>query len=106
MYMGGKLLFADRVFNGYGTTKKDFLKQVQLCLASGSQRRFLPQDFKLSLKADRVHNRNVWAYPAVSGVLQELIPFSPESHSRSTSRHSLAAGSRLERTFTESSFIE
>ena len=28
MYMGGKLVHADRMFNGYGTTKKDFMKQV------------------------------------------------------------------------------
>ena len=28
MYMGGKLVHADRTFNGYGTTKKDFMKQV------------------------------------------------------------------------------
>lgn len=28
MYVGGKLLFADHIFNGYGNAKKDFLKQV------------------------------------------------------------------------------
>ena len=28
MYTGGKLLFADHIFNGYGNAKKDFLKQV------------------------------------------------------------------------------
>lgn len=30
MYTGGKLLFADHIFNGYGNAKKDFLKQVSL----------------------------------------------------------------------------
>jgi hypothetical protein len=28
MYIGGKLLFADHIFNGYGNARKDFLKQV------------------------------------------------------------------------------
>ena len=28
MYVGGRLVYADSVFNGYGTTKRDFLKQV------------------------------------------------------------------------------
>lgn len=28
MYVGGQLIHADCVFNGYGTTKRDFLKQV------------------------------------------------------------------------------
>jgi len=28
MYTGGKLLFADHIFNGYGNAKKDFIKQV------------------------------------------------------------------------------
>ena len=28
MYMGGNLVYADYMFNGYGTTKKDFVKQV------------------------------------------------------------------------------
>ena len=30
MYIGGKLLFADYIFNGYGNAKRDFLKQVDL----------------------------------------------------------------------------
>ena len=30
MYVGGRLAYADSVFNGYGTTKKDFLKQVRM----------------------------------------------------------------------------
>jgi len=28
MYMGGQLVHADYMFNGYGTTKRDFMKQV------------------------------------------------------------------------------
>ncbi|CAI8019562.1 Uncharacterized protein C3orf20 homolog [Geodia barretti] len=32
MYVGGRLVYADSVFNGYGTTKKDFLKQVRMCI--------------------------------------------------------------------------
>ena len=28
MYQGGRLLFADFIFDGYGSTKKDFMKQV------------------------------------------------------------------------------
>jgi len=30
MYQGGKLLFADYIFDGYGSTKKDLLRQVCL----------------------------------------------------------------------------
>ena len=30
MYAGGRLVYADSVFNGYGTTKRDFLKQVYM----------------------------------------------------------------------------
>ncbi len=29
MYLGGKLVFADHIFNGYGNAKRDFLKQVR-----------------------------------------------------------------------------
>ena len=31
MYQGGRLLFADFIFDGYGSTKKDFMKQVSCC---------------------------------------------------------------------------
>lgn len=30
MYLGGRLVHADYMFNGYGTTKRDFMKQVRM----------------------------------------------------------------------------
>lgn len=48
MYRGGKLLFADLVFNGYGNAKKDFLKQVFKCCRLAEQYKFIPPDFKFN----------------------------------------------------------
>ena len=101
-------MFADRVFNGYGTAKKDFLKQVQMSISDGRAGSFLPDDFKLSHRnGGRMQSKNSWAYP-VSGVMQDLIPFSPESGSGSTSRHSTldVTDSRLDESFTENTFAK
>lgn len=51
------------------------------CIADGKQGRSLPNDFKFTQQTgSKVQNRGVWAYP-VGGVLQDLIPFTPDSHS-------------------------
>lgn len=81
MYMGGHLVHADYMFNGYGTTKRDFLKQIQWCIGQARKNRFLPPDYKFTRKTgSKVVPKSNWAYP-VSGVLQDLIPFSPDSES-------------------------
>lgn len=49
MYCNGKLLFCDYIFNGYGTDKTDFLKQIELCKQAVVKKQFLPFDFKFKL---------------------------------------------------------
>ncbi len=108
MYMGSKLVFADRIFNGYGTARKDFMKQVHKSIQDGKMGRCLPDDFKLSRHhGNKIQSRNAWAYP-VSGVMQDLIPFTPESSSSSMSRHSVTdvTDDKFEDTFTGTSFAE
>ncbi len=108
MYMGSKLVFADRIFNGYGTARKDFMKQVHKSIQDGKMGRCLPDDFKLSRHhGNKIQSRNAWAYP-VSGVMQDLIPFTPESSSSFMSRHSVTdvTDDKFEDTFTGTSFAE
>ncbi len=108
MYRGRKLVYADCIFNGYGTARKDFAKQVQKSVLDSKMGKCLPNDFKLSQRnGGKIQNRSAWAYP-VSGVMQDLIPFTPESGSGCTSRHSVTdvTDLKLEDTFTETSFAE
>ena len=46
MYMDGKLLFCDHIFNGYGNARKDFKKQVMKTRLQAMQGFSLPKDFK------------------------------------------------------------
>ena len=65
------------------------LFQVQKCINDGKAERYLPPDFKFARhNSSKVMSLNAWAYP-VSGVMQDLIPFTPESGSRSTSKPSV-----------------
>ena len=48
MYLGGRLIFADFVFNGYGNAQKDFSKQVRSAFSQARAGEFLPDDFKFS----------------------------------------------------------
>lgn len=48
MYRGGKLLFGGSTFNGYGCTKKDFLKQLARANADYKLAYFLPDNYKFS----------------------------------------------------------
>ncbi|CAI8019561.1 Uncharacterized protein C3orf20 [Geodia barretti] len=84
MYVGGRLVYADSVFNGYGTTKKDFLKQVDKCTQEVSRGHYIPTDYRFTSHSGGKHPASTsWAYP-LSGVLSFLVPFSP---SLSTSSH-------------------
>lgn len=47
MYFNGKLVTADRIFNGYSNQKKDLQKQIDKSIADGRKGHFLPKDFKL-----------------------------------------------------------
>ena len=46
MYCDGKLLFCDHIFNGYGSARKDFKKQVMTSRHDAIQGNYLPKDFK------------------------------------------------------------
>ena len=46
MYEGGKLLFCDHIFNGYGNAKKDFHKQMMITRRSANAGSHLPKDFR------------------------------------------------------------
>ncbi|XP_074861882.1 uncharacterized protein C3orf20 homolog [Carettochelys insculpta] len=48
MYAGGKLLFGGSVFNGYGCSKKDLLKQIGQARLDCKKGHFLPENFKFS----------------------------------------------------------
>ena len=55
--------------------------QVHKCIADGKQGRSLPSDFKFTQQTgSKVQHGGIWAYP-VGGVLQDLIPLTPDSHS-------------------------
>ena len=55
--------------------------QIQWCIGQARKNRFLPPDYKFTRKTgSKVVPKSNWAYP-VSGVLQDLIPFSPDSES-------------------------
>ncbi|CAK8689010.1 unnamed protein product [Clavelina lepadiformis] len=60
MYCGGRLLFADHIFNGYGNAKNDFKKQVfrtkQQCILG----HFLPDDFRFTPGRGRSGARSAW----------------------------------------------
>ncbi|KAM7169354.1 uncharacterized protein C3orf20 homolog [Macrochelys suwanniensis] len=48
MYAGGKPLFGGCVFNGYGCSKKDLLKQISQARLDCKMGHFLPESFKFS----------------------------------------------------------
>ncbi|KAJ7382954.1 hypothetical protein OS493_031730 [Desmophyllum pertusum] len=60
MYTGGRLLFADHIFNGYGNAKKDFLKQIMRTRKDSLEGKALPADFRLSPTRGRSGPRAAW----------------------------------------------
>lgn len=60
MYTGGRLLFADHIFNGYGNAKKDFLKQIMRTRKDALEGKSLPADFRLSPTRGRSGPRAAW----------------------------------------------
>lgn len=46
MYCGGRLVFADHIFNGYGNAKNDFRKQIFQSRRDYTLGHFLPDDFR------------------------------------------------------------
>ncbi|XP_032221185.2 uncharacterized protein LOC116603703 [Nematostella vectensis] len=60
MYTGGKLLFADHIFNGYGNAKRDFLKQITRTRKEALEGKALPSDFRLSPTRGRSGPRAAW----------------------------------------------
>ncbi|XP_046840585.1 uncharacterized protein C3orf20-like [Xenia sp. Carnegie-2017] len=60
MYIGGKLLFADHIFNGYGNARKDFLKQISKSRRDYLQGLVLPSDFQFNPTPCRSGPRSAW----------------------------------------------
>ena len=46
MYQGGKLVFCDHIFNGYGNERKDLQKQMMVTRRTASLGQILPKDFR------------------------------------------------------------
>lgn len=46
IYLAGKLLFCDHIFNGYGNARKDFKKQLMKSRVEALQGFSLPKDFR------------------------------------------------------------
>ena len=47
MYIQGKLLFANFIFNGYSTSAKDLQKQIVKTRSDYHMGYFLPSDFRI-----------------------------------------------------------
>lgn len=50
MFSGGKLLFGGHVFNGYGLSKQNLLKQITRTQQDGKMGYFLPDNYKFRMK--------------------------------------------------------
>ncbi|XP_014673657.1 PREDICTED: uncharacterized protein C3orf20-like isoform X2 [Priapulus caudatus] len=53
MYLAGRLVFCDYMFNGYGVTCRDFDKQLRSTLAAASAGHQLPANFKFSMNSSQ-----------------------------------------------------
>ncbi|XP_011681226.2 uncharacterized protein LOC100891346 [Strongylocentrotus purpuratus] len=60
IYGGGKLLFCDHIFNGYGNARKDFQKQLSRTLKEHNMGHFLPRDFRFSASRGKHGPRSAW----------------------------------------------
>lgn len=60
MYCGGKLLFADHIFNGYGNARKDFKKQIFKSQHDFLMEHYLPDDFRFSPSRGKSGARAAW----------------------------------------------
>ncbi|XP_021368106.1 uncharacterized protein LOC110459911 isoform X3 [Mizuhopecten yessoensis] len=60
MYLNGKLLFCDHIFNGYGNARKDFRKQIMKSRVQAMQGYSLPRDFRFSPTRGRSGMRSAW----------------------------------------------
>lgn len=60
MYCGGKLLFADHIFNGYGNARKDFRKQIFKSRQEFHVGHYLPDDFRFSPSRGKSGPRAAW----------------------------------------------
>ncbi|XP_063953684.1 uncharacterized protein LOC129256796 isoform X2 [Lytechinus pictus] len=60
IYGGGKLLFCDHIFNGYGNARKDFQKQLSRTLKEHNMGHYLPRDFRFSASRGKHGPRSAW----------------------------------------------
>jgi len=57
IYKNKKLVFANNIFNGYGTAESDFKKQVEICKMDNN---FLPDDFRFQPSRGNTGFRTHW----------------------------------------------
>jgi len=57
IYKNKKLVFANNIFNGYGTAQSDFKKQVEICKMDNN---YLPDDFKFQPSRGKTGFRTHW----------------------------------------------
>ncbi|XP_078001510.1 uncharacterized protein LOC144453994 isoform X1 [Glandiceps talaboti] len=60
IYMHNKLMFADHIFNGYGTAKKDFRAQLLKTERDYLLGRYLPSDFRFTPSRGHSGPRSAW----------------------------------------------
>jgi len=60
MYAGGKLLFADYIFNGYGNAKRDLLNQIMRTRKESVACNGLAQDFRFTTGPEGREPRTAW----------------------------------------------
>eukprot|EP00794_Sanderia_malayensis_P006085 gene6085-6788_t len=72
MYVGGRLLFADHIFNGYGNAKRDFLKQVMKTQKDSMSTNSLALDFRFHTTPSRNGPRTAWGGQIGTPVLVTL----------------------------------
>ncbi|XP_078484820.1 uncharacterized protein LOC100175408 isoform X1 [Ciona intestinalis] len=60
MYCGGRLIFADHIFNGYGNARNDFKKQVYKTRQEYLMGHLLPDDFRFTPGRGKPGARAAW----------------------------------------------
>jgi hypothetical protein len=80
IYQSGRLLFANRIFNGYSNMRKDFLKQIKKSSDDFRYGRFLLPNFRFGESSARSRSpEKAWIVPGSVEQLSEV------SHKKSTS---------------------
>jgi hypothetical protein len=90
IYKSSKLLFCDHIFNGYGYSQQDFLKQIKKCKEDATLGKSLPYNFRFTYSTGKFSKRTPWGGNIIGQPLEsnspnnEIIPFQASSTFRST----------------------